>query len=422
MASLLIPAGLLLLAVAVLQLRAVRFVTYPPALYCLVWSAALLWLAAAGDRYKPISDGAVLIFVGGAAAFSLGGALGWILGDTRQPDAFRRLSAPSWLVPALAVLVILLTPVYLLKVIAVVGTVSPVEFLYALRVRTLEATVEDGIGVVGNVVMLSMMCAMTATAAAMPTLRSRLSWVVLIVLSLFLSILTGGRGAPLSLIFVIAIIATSRARRVPVRHVLAGITTGLIVFGTMGVLIRKGFARPEATVAENIVATVDGVQDYILGGLIAFDRVVDDPLSVPDNGTWLRAARIVANRFGARHEIPSQHLPFTNIGDGNDTNVYTIYFAYLPVAGLAGTLVLTLLFGLTAAFVHRRAVLTGAFWATLFHGVLAGSVLQTVFNEPFYTNLNFLAKVALFSLVMTPLMRQHERRPVVSISGEGAIA
>ena len=400
MDSLLLPVGLLLLAVALLQVRIVEHVAYPPALLCAVWGAEILWLYSAGNRYSPVSSATLLIYLGGTAAFCLGGALGWMVAGPGSEGLREEPVVREWLVPFLTVLVVVLTPVYVAKVIAVVGSVPRAEFLYTLRVRTLDTTLEDGIGVSGNIVLFAMMCALLATAVGAPRPIDRFCRALLIVLALFLAILTGGRGAPLSLICGVGAIAAVHARTLPVRKVVMGLVGALVVFALMGVLIKKGNARPDATFMENAAAMSDGLQVYSLAGIVGFERIVDDPTSIPSNGGYLRGVHDVANHLGANYEIPSQHLQWTSIGDAIDTNVYTMYSAYYPDAGFVGTLCLTLIIGWVSAIAHRRAT-SGKLGATLLFAVLVPATLQSSFGEPFYTNANFLGKLGIFVLFVS---------------------
>ncbi len=403
MTGTLLPAGMLLLALGLLQVRLVRFVSYPPALYCFVWGVALLWIAADPGTFDVVSDRTIGFYVLAALAFSIGGALGW-RGFAREAAAGAHGSSlpaplPPSLVPLLTLVVAILAPVYLRALVAFVGQSSPVEFLYALRVRTLEASVLGGLGVIANVVPFAMLVALLAAAVPAPTTLARVSRAAAIAMALVLSILTGGRGAPLTLIIGLGAVLTVRATRLPLRHVALGLVAGLAVFASMGVLLRKGTARPDATLADNAVALVDNVRLYTLGGVVAFDRILDDPQAVPGNGGFLRTGQELANRLGARYEFPPLHMQFSTIGHALDTNVYTIYFSYLPFVGVGATLVILALLGGLSARVHRSA-LGGSLTALMFHAVLVGAVPVSVFSDGFVSNLNFFAKLGAFMLAL----------------------
>jgi hypothetical protein len=401
--SLLLPSGLLLIACGLLQLRLVRNVTYPPVLFCGVWGVALVWLWLSGDRYLPLSDTTMVIYVAGALSFTVGGAVGWLGGRPEQAGPIYEPQAADWLIPAMTAAVLLVSPLYVARVAAVVGTVSPVEFLFYLRVRTLDSGLDEGIGIVGNAVPLAMMCAMTSVALPPQWWFGRACRVLLVLLAILLAVLTGGRGAPLTLILSLWAISAVRAQFIPVRTAVLGLAGVMVVFAVMGVFVRKGTARPDMPLSSNILAVGENLQDYVLGGIVAFDLIVDDPRRIPDNGGYLRTLRATANHFGGRYDVPSQHLQFVSIGDGRDTNVFTVYHAYYPDEGLVGSLALILLFGVAASVVHRYAT-RGGLAPTLFHGVFAASVLLTTFNEPFYTNINFLLKLAVFSVVVSAIV------------------
>lgn len=407
----LFPAGLFLVSLAALQVRIVRYVTYPPALLCGVWGLALLWLLATGQRYVPVSAFTVGIYVSGALAFSVGGAFGWgVAAPLRSPTRIDAV-APVWLIPMLTLIVIVVAPLFALKLLAVVGAMSPVDLLYAVRVESLQTAVGDTVGVVQNIVPFAMMSAWAAIALPPLTFIGRISRAVLVTAAVGVTILTGSRGAPLTLLLGLGFIGSVRAQRLPVLRGAAVAMAAVVLFGVMAVLLRKGSASPEATFGENILAASEGLEDYALGGIVAFDGIRSDPGRVPEVWNPLRTVQEMANRLGARYEVPSKHAEYSLIGDGILTNVYTMYFSYYPAAGFAGTLGLVFMVGLMAGFAHRCAV-QGSFVAVLFHGVLAASVLQSIFNEPFYSNANFLLKLTLFGFLMTSVLQRRWSLPL----------
>lgn len=413
----LLPAGLFLILFAALQVRIVRYVTYPPALLSAVWGVTLLWLLATGQRYLPVSPFTVGIYVAGTIAFAVGGACGWGVAARSPATTHIGIMAPTWFIPMLTFLVVVVAPLYTLKLLAVVGTMSPVDFLYAVRVESLETSVGDTVGAIQNVVPFAMMSAMAAIALPPGSSIGRLCRVILVGAAFSLTILTGSRGAPLTLLLGMGIIASARAKRIPVWRTGGVIAVAVVIFGLMAILLRKGRAGPESSVGENVVAVADGVQDYALGGIVAFEGVVSDPGSVPAVWSPLRTVEEMLNHLGATFEVPSQHAQFSTIGDGMVTNVYTMYFSYFPEMGLVGMLCLISMVGVIAGIVHRLAV-DGSVMALLFHGVIAAALLLTIFKEPFYTNANFLLKLALYGAVVTLVVRRRSRSPLRAVELE----
>jgi oligosaccharide repeat unit polymerase len=409
----LLPAALLLIALGVFQWRTVRYVSYPPALFAFTWGMGLLLIATSGGAYDPMSDGTIGIFVLGGVLFAAGGSLGW--GALAGPSVEAREDAlPKATMPVLVLLVLALTPLYVDAIIRFVGQVSPAEFLYRLRVRSLESHITGGIGVIANAVPIAMAVALLAAALPARTPLARGTRGVALGLAILLTMLTGGRSAPLALIIGVVAIATARRRTVPWRPLLLATVSAIAVFGTMGVLVRKGTADPNADLRTNAIAIAENFRHYAIGGMVAFDDLVDDPRSVPGNGGFLRTAREIANKFGARHELPVLHQQFSGIGNLKETNVYTFYSSYLPEVGAAAMFALVLLLGVVTGAVHRLAV-RGSLSALLFHGILAGAAVQSVFNEAFFMNLNFLAKLGAFALSVDLLAWLNGR----SLAGHG---
>jgi oligosaccharide repeat unit polymerase len=389
------------LALAALQLSAVKYLSYPPAIWCSTWGGALLWLWLSGDVFVPIDDRTLLLIIFGAAAFCVGGLLGWRVVDGRTP-AFsapdRTLPAlPPALISGLVAALCLLTPLYLYRLVSFIGQTSPLDFLYALRVRTLETQILGGIGIIANVVPFAMMVAWVTMAVTALTLRARILRLAALSIAVLVAVLTGGRGAPLTLIIGAMAIATIRSVRFPVREFVIGLGAALLIFGAMGVLIRKGTAQPEADWRSNMASIVDNLRLYTIGGVVALDRLVEDPQSVSGNGGFLRNAMEIANRLGGRYEVPPLHQPFTSVGNGADTNVYTIYGVYLQNVGSVALLAVFTLLGIVSAATHRYAI-RGSFTAILFHSILVGAAAQSIFNDAYLTNLNFIGKLIVFVL------------------------
>ena len=76
-----------------------------PALFAGFWGVLLLLLLLAGDRFYPLSDTALAVFVVGAACYSVGGILGFAVSapqrdcrplSPRHRNSFGVLSTSDW--------------------------------------------------------------------------------------------------------------------------------------------------------------------------------------------------------------------------------------------------------------------------------------------------------------------------------------
>ncbi len=397
-----------------------RSLLYPAACFCFVWAGALIGLIVSGERFAPITAQTVAIYTGGAIAFAIGGlaAHPLVAGRAPPPSALSR--------PILYGMLLLLfagLPLYLLRVRAMIEEAGVAGLFLSLRVQSLRAAEDPqatGIGIVGNLVPLSTIFALVAYRQLLTTRAERLAAVAIFLLALVYSALTGGRGSGMALALSLIALVGLRPGRLPKGTIALALLGFITIFVGLALLVRKGTADPNASWAANLRAVTENFQVYALGGVIAFDRVVDDPGALPSTGGVLRTAKEMANVLGARYEIPSLHAQFTTVGDGLQTNVYSMYMPYYQDVGLAGSLALVFVLGTITTFAYLRAR-AGGQDAMVLSAVFFAGLMQSVFNEPFYTNVNFLAKLSLFLLLLqlieavrtgTPAARVRDPRAV----------
>jgi hypothetical protein len=173
--------------------------------------------------------------------------------------------------------------------------------------------------------------------------------------------------------------------------VLPALVALLLVFGTVAIQLEKGFVRRELGLRGNIPALVADLQWYALAGVTGFDHVARDPADVPSTGGVTRGVRELASRFGVGIMLPSLHAQYRTVGVARSVNVYSAYFSYYPDAGPAGTAVLLGGAGLLCALVFAAAR-RGSAGGRVLYGIAFVGMCQSVYNEAFYTNVNFLAK------------------------------
>jgi oligosaccharide repeat unit polymerase len=170
----------------------------------------------------------------------------------------------------------------------------------------------------------------------------------------------------------------------------------VLIFSGLGILVRKGEARPEASLTENVPALVDGFLWYSLGGIVAFDTVLHEPTRVPPTQSVFRPILVAGSKLGLRHSVPQLHAEYVPIGPGKDMNIYTMYFSYVPEFGVAGTMLVMFVLG---------AAITAVYWwarkgntiATLMFSVLFAGIVLSAFAENLVSTMNFTAKLLIFA-------------------------
>ena len=131
----------------------------------------------------------------------------------------------------------------------------------------------------------------------------------------------------------------------------------------------------------------------MLGGLVAFDKVVQDAAPASPPFYTLRFFYAVAQSLGWNTELPHIILPFSTVPDL--TNVYTMYYPYYTDFGIAGLCLLTAIVGgaLTALY---RAARAGRPAAAVLYGLAFAFLLLSSSLEGFIVNLSYWIRATVF--------------------------
>ena len=136
----------------------------------------------------------------------------------------------------------------------------------------------------------------------------------------------------------------------------------------------------------------------MLGGVVAFDAVVQYPTSIAAVWSIWRVFQLTANKFGASFDVPSVHAQYTDISDDYNGNVYTIYFSYYPDYGLAGVCAIMLVLGAVVTVIYQKAIQGNPRSVLLYAFVFSGIVLSG-FSEYFFLGANFWFKAVLYTVL-----------------------
>jgi oligosaccharide repeat unit polymerase len=139
-----------------------------------------------------------------------------------------------------------------------------------------------------------------------------------------------------------------------------------------------------------------------MGGPVAFDRIVNDPNSIPSTQSIDRFFLETANSLGAHFNVPSLHAKYADISPDNfesDFNVYTIYFSYYKDYGWPGTVVLTALVGFLLTVLYNSAS-NGRPALMVLCAVTSVGTLSSIYSENYFLALNELIKISIFFAVL----------------------
>ena len=190
-----------------------------------------------------------------------------------------------------------------------------------------------------------------------------------------------------------AVLGIKSVKKGQVRAVIAALTLVgfVLLFVIVAVVLGKGRTNPSASLSENIAPAVEIVEWYTLGGVVAFDRVVQNPSGMRSSWSISRFFLLTANKLGASFEVPSLHAEYTMISPSMKTNVYTMYFSYFQDYGWPGIVVLPYVLGYALTWTYRKAR-SGSRGALVLYGLTFSGILVSGFSEVFFLALNTLLK------------------------------
>lgn len=397
-----LPVTAILLALlALLMWRVARSTLFAPVLYCAIWSVTLGAIAIAGTIFLRVSEYACLVYLVGATSFALGGAVCLIYGGAAvaKSEQWRTPRAARVVLDVILALLVLLFPYFLHLAVTLAGTSNPIAMLGYIRTLTVQ---EQGggspFGAIANLTVLAPLVALAMTYESDGSLARRSRSVVSLVVALAYGVLTGSKGGALVLVMVF-FVTQIRAGRIRIRTAVAALALFLGFFGAGLLAINLGGSTKgdAGVVAQEVGAEL---MNYLLGSPVAFSAIAQKPDALPSSESIDRFFLQTGNSFGMRNAIPDINPPFTVIEtDGENSNTYTIYFSYFKDFGWLGAVLLPAAIGAMLTWVWRYAMAGGPV-AVLLYASLCTAVLQSIYAESFFLNINFYVKAIVFYITV----------------------
>lgn len=365
-----------------------RYLFHPAVVFCSVWAFGVFLIWVMGDFFYPISPETLLIFMGGALAFSLGSAVVNLYprGDTKP------LPAPTdRIINTSIVLIICATPLALRWMIQQIAEHPHSNWVGSAYITMLDEKVQATLGytLFGNLVIFSNMIAL---AAFCERDNHKKRWWLAFFLTLSLNLLMGSRSGIVTLIFALPFLDWLKTRRLRWKLLLGLGTLLFILVSTVAIYLGKGEARADASLRENAVPVMHGLTLYAVGAAVAFDKVVQDPTLRPHNFEISVFFVETLNKFGANLEHRAPATGYVDIGPNNLTiNIYSIYYMYFEL-GYPAMMAIMILLGLVTTIYFMRA-LAGNPVSTIMYAALFSCIVLSLYAEYFFHSLNYLLKL-----------------------------
>jgi len=367
---------------------------YPPALFTGVWFLSIIALALSGDTFYPISLETLLVYFMGALCFSMGGLA--VISIT-SVTLIKRCNFTSTqktkiqrLLDIFLVILVIGLPIYLQE--------NDVDFSdpLGLAMRRSEINLDQetnttrSFGLIKNLVVLSQIIAMAMHQQNDGTFSRRWRSYLMIVIAIIYGASSGTKGNAVMLILTLLFISFIQEKRINFIELGLGLILALGIFA-IGLLF-VNFAYLDKM--ETIPILMEVIQNYWLGGLVTFERIVQAPASFENTQNITRFFLETGNGFGANFKIPSIHMAFTNISASQDSNTYTLYISYFKDYGWLGLMLGLFLLGCVLTWIYKAAYYGNPI-AIALYGANSYGIILSIQAEHFFLGLNFYLKLLL---------------------------
>ncbi|MDE3021996.1 MAG: oligosaccharide repeat unit polymerase [Pseudomonadota bacterium] len=389
---------------------------YPPVIFTGVWLISLVGVLLSGDLFYELYGTALLVYLIGAIAFSVGGVLGfWLMcGNTKHAqigtsNAYSRRAIYRFLDVVLIVLVTGL-PLYWREISSGVSNVNTELMLYTIRHNEVEASGSAGsFNLINNFGGLAQFLALVMFYEIDGSFERSWRAIISVVLAIVYGAMTGTKGGVVILLLTLYFISAIKGRRFRVLPLLG--TIGLALFGfAVGVVVINLTFESYASTGVMLSEIADQILTYWLGGIVAFQRIAENPNAIESTQPIYRFFLETAHSLGINVKVPSIHADYTMIGPSINGNVYTIYFTYFKDWGWFGTVIIMLVLGMGLTFLYKRAM-QGKTIAVLFYAMMLVGLVISFNGEHFFLGLNGYIKAFIFFYVVYQLVPNMARKP-----------
>jgi oligosaccharide repeat unit polymerase len=243
-------------------------------------------------------------------------------------------------------------------------------------------------------------------------------WIAILAVSMAIGygVMTGAKSS-ISIIPILLIIRWIRVGRPSTPTLVVTVSLCVILFLLGCIFVNLYYVSDTLSPTELVVEAAMLPANYLLGSLVAFDKVLTGEYVIQNTQRMARGFLEVARKLGADIDIPPIHAQYVTISDYENTNTYTIYFSYIPDIGLAGTAIWMTILGVILVIIYRSAVRQNPI-AIIMYGMLAYALIMSIQAERFLLLINQYGKTlaVLFFLYRCPQLRIRPLRVSMSSS------
>ncbi len=379
---------------------------FPPVIFTGVWLLSLAGVLLSGDIFYELHETALLVYLVGATAFSVGGMLVLLFMQENTnhaqiplPNMYSRRAIHRFL-DAVLIIFIAALPLYWREISSVADDVSTDLLLNNIRYKQVEAATVGGgaFSLINNLGGMAQFLALIMFYELDGSRRRRWCAIVAVILAVVYGGMTGTKGGVVTLLLTLYFISAIKARQLKVLPLLGTIGLALIGFAVGVVVINMAF-ESYASADAILFAILEQILTYWLGGIVGFQIVAENPDVMESTQPIYRFFLETARSLGMSVELPLIHADFTKLGPTVDGNVYTIYFTYYKDWGWLGTAIIMLALGGWLTVLYKRAM-QGRIIVSLFYAMMLVGLVMSISGEKFFLGLNGYIKALMLYYVV----------------------
>lgn len=410
-------AAIALVALTFINFYITRRLVHPAFIYSAIWATQLLALEVIGNKFISPSIEVLLIVVLGATSFSLGSFLSlfYVSKESKlvRPREIRKSTV------LILIIIILVTLCVFEQYQIFINLVSDenieINLIYARTLMSEHNEDVYGIYKYGSAIALGAMLVLQIQIARTETNTRLLKYFFfyLLLASIFMAILSTGRG-PIAFIFLqIGIAYILKFENKTLNLKFAGVTVGFLflvflIFWIMGSAMGKADESAEKAFANLI--------DYLFSSIPALSAYIEQYPIQTIGGEWgtstFRILLAITSKAGFTEPVQSlvqESLPVPHL-----TNLYTTYLQYSRDFGWAGILIIPAIVGFFHGSLFRWAMIDRrndfAFFLLVFSYL---PLLQSVFQETHFSLMSSWLQFILIGLILTQVksnIKNHLRK------------
>jgi len=350
-----------------------------------------------GDYFYQLSLASILLYSFGVIAFFFGGLLISLSKPSLVAFPFityhpkiRELSL--WYLKVFVVLFAVMVPVYWSYISELAGTSSLVGIRYYF---VNDAPTHEGVSFYANLPILANLCFIACLLELENKKFSKCFTVLIGISSIVMLSMSGSKMGLVTSLMIWLVCSTTISRNLNLKLIL--LVSTFIFIGFIGGVWLINLRGVEGGV--DLLAMFRIIASYFLGGIVAFDQVLNNPELYSANQSMIRFFIETYAKLGGSVDLPSIHAQYTNFNIHENTNTYTHFYTYFLDIGVMGSLITIFFLGAFTTYIwahvsYERPIIF------FMHVSLILAIIFTIYSEKILLGINPAVKTIIFAFFL----------------------